>query len=163
MDLSLRRAAEADIAFLMRAERGAGYDLLVGQSSETQHCDALADPTRVTLIGADASEDLGFVTCSGLADRHNGVCLQRVVAAIPDRGVGSALVPAVIDWVFAKTGAHRIWLDTLRHNARAQHLYEKLGFTRDGVFREAYQMPDGAYADRILYAVLKREWLDRKA
>ena len=39
------------------------------------------------------------------------------------------------------TAAHRFWLDCFADNARAQSVYEKLGFTRDGVLREAYLAP----------------------
>jgi RimJ/RimL family protein N-acetyltransferase len=60
--------------------------------------------------------------------------------------------------MFANTNAHRVWLDTLRHNARAAHVYAKIGFVQEGVFREAYRMPDGTYADRIVFSILRREW-----
>jgi diamine N-acetyltransferase len=156
--LLLRRARETDIAFLVQAERGPGYDRLVGQSSAEDHGVFIGDPNRAVLIANGAEEPVGFVMCNGLTDRHNGVCLQRIVSAVPDRGIGTAMVPLVIDWVFAHTKAHRIWLDTLRHNERAQHVYRKIGFVDEGIFRDAYQMPDGSYADRFVMSVLRREW-----
>lgn len=156
--LSLRRAAEADIAFLMRAERGEGYDRLVGRSSEEEHRGFLADPAAAILVGRAEGEDRGFVLLAGLGDRHNGVCMRRIVAAVPDKGVGSAMVPAALDWIFGETPAHRVWLDTLRHNLRAAHLYRRIGFVEEGVFREAYLMPAGDRADRIVFSLLRREW-----
>ena len=85
--------------------------------------------------------------------------MKRVVAAEAGRGFGTAMVRAGIDWVFRETAAPRLWLDTLRHNARAAHVYAGLGFIQEGVFREAYEMPDGARADRIVFSILRREWL----
>jgi RimJ/RimL family protein N-acetyltransferase len=158
-DIRLRTAVPADIAFLMQAERGLGYERLVGQSSAAQHQAFLDDPSGVCLVAAHENADGGFIWLSGLTDRHNGICMKRIVAAKPGAGFGSAMIAAGLDWVFASTTAHRVWLDTLRHNARAAHVYRKIGFIEEGVFREAYQMPDGGYADRIVFSILRREWL----
>ncbi len=40
-------------------------------------------------------------------------------------------------------GAERFHLDCFADNLRAQRSYEKLGFTRDGVLRQAYRLADG--------------------
>lgn len=154
----LRRATAADIPFLMQAERGPGYDRLVGQSTEAQHAAFLADPEMTCLVASRDAIDGGFMLLSGHTDRHNGVCMKRIVSATPDGGFGTAMVRAGIGWIFANTNAHRIWLDTLRHNARAAHVYRKLGFVDEGIFRDAYRLPDGTYADRIVMSILKREW-----
>ena len=42
-------------------------------------------------------------------------------------------------------------------------MYGKLGFTRDGVLREAYLAPDGRRCDLVLMALTKPEWLSRGA
>jgi len=42
-------------------------------------------------------------------------------------------------------------------------MYAKLGFTRDGVLREAYLGPDGRRRDLVLMALTKPEWLSRAA
>ena len=156
--LHLRRAESADIAFMMKAERGPGYDPLVGQSSADTHAGFLAAPDTAVLIASRDRADGGFMILSGIGDPHNGVCMKRIVSATPDGGFGTAMVRAGIGWIFANTSAHRIWLDTLRHNARAAHVYRKLGFVDEGVFRDAYRLPDGTYADRIVMSILKREW-----
>jgi RimJ/RimL family protein N-acetyltransferase len=154
----LRRATPDDIPFLMQAERGPGFDRLVGQSSAAQHAAFLTDPQTICLVASQDGTDGGFLLLAGLDDRHNGICMKRIVAAIPDGGFGSAMVRAGIAWVFANTATHRIWLDTLRHNERAAHVYRKLGFVDEGIFRDAYCMPDGTYADRIVMSLLRREW-----
>lgn len=158
MTIALRRAAPSDVAFLMQAERGPGYDRFVGQSSADTHAAFVADPDMIVLIASRDGADGGFMILAGLSDRHNGVCMKRIVAATPDGGFGTAMVRAGLDWTFANTGAHRVWLDTLRHNERAAHVYRKIGFIDEGVFRDAYQMPDGRYVDRIVMSILKREW-----
>ncbi len=159
MTVTLRPATQGDIPFLMQAERGPGYDRLVGQSGAETHAAFIADPANAVLVAAREGADGGFVILSGLQDRHNGVCLKRVVSATTDGGFGTAMVRAALDWIFSETAAPRAWLDTLRHNARAAHVYRKIGFVEEGVFREAYQMPDGTRADRIVFSILRREWL----
>lgn len=158
--LQLRRATPADIPFLMQAERGPGYDRLVGQSGAETHAAFIADPTHAVLVASQGGADGGFVILSGLADRHNGICLKRVVSATTDGGFGTAMVRAALDWIFSETETPRAWLDTLRHNTRAAHVYAKIGFVQEGVFRDAYQMPDGSRADRIVFSILRREWLN---
>jgi RimJ/RimL family protein N-acetyltransferase len=158
MDIALRPATTADIPFLMAAERGPGYERLVGQSSEAQHWAFLSDADSACLVASREGVDGGFIWLSGLGDRHNGICMKRIVSAAPDGGFGTAMVRAGLDWVFASTQTHRVWLDTLRHNERAAHVYAKIGFVQEGIFRDAYCMPDGAYADRIVFSILRREW-----
>ena len=157
-DLTLRPATGSDIAFLMAAERGPGYDRLVGQSSATQHEAFLGDSAHACLIAARDGVDGGFILLSGLDDRHNGICMRRIVATRPDAGFGTAMVTAALDWTFARTDTPRVWLDTLRHNTRAAHIYAKIGFVQEGVLRQAYQMPDGTRADRIVFSILRGEW-----
>ena len=156
--MKLRRAGEADIAFLMQAERGEGYERLVGQSGAAQHRTWLADQAMACLVAARGGEDGGFILLSGLGNVHDGICMKRIVAARPDGGFGTAMVRAGLDWVFGETDAPRVWLDTLRHNTRAAHVYRNVGFVEEGVFRQAYRMPDGSRADRIVFSMLRPEW-----
>lgn len=72
-------------------------------------------------------------------------------------GIGKAVTRAVVEYGFAELNLHRIELDVLATNARAIHIYETLGFQREGVLRHA-QFRDGAYVDLVLMAVLDHEW-----
>ncbi len=48
-------------------------------------------------------------------------------------------------------------LTVFSYNTRAIALYEKLGFQREGVYREFIQR-DGARYDMYLYGLLRCEW-----
>jgi len=48
-------------------------------------------------------------------------------------------------------------LGVFSFNERAVRLYERLGFVREGVNREAYYL-DYKWHDRILFSVLEKEW-----
>jgi RimJ/RimL family protein N-acetyltransferase len=54
-----------------------------------------------------------------------------------------------------------LWLDCFAHNVRAQRVYEKLGFSRDGVLRQAYRAPDGSRLDLTLMAITRPQWTAR--
>ncbi len=69
--------------------------------------------------------------------------------------------PLVIDWAFASTAAHRFYLDCFQENLRARRAYAKLGFSEDGILREAYLGPDGRRRDLTLMALTRPEWRAR--
>jgi diamine N-acetyltransferase len=54
-----------------------------------------------------------------------------------------------------------VWLDVFTHNERARHVYRSVGFTEDGLLRQAYRLADGTRVDRVLMSVLRAEWLSR--
>ena len=64
----------------------------------------------------------------------------------------------VLDEAFGPLGAERFHLDCFADNARAQRSYGKLGFTRDGVMRQAYRLANGTRVDLVMMAILKSEW-----
>jgi len=70
------------------------------------------------------------------------------------RGVGSALMQALIDqadrWLNYKRLELTVWTD----NTRAIALYERFGFEREGVHR-AYSWRDGEYVDALAMARLR--------
>lgn len=72
-------------------------------------------------------------------------------------GYGPEAVVLALDWLFNQRGAHRVWLTTQVTNERAQRAYEKVGFVREGVWRECY-FYDGAWHDEVAYVILAREF-----
>jgi RimJ/RimL family protein N-acetyltransferase len=62
-----------------------------------------------------------------------------------------------LDYAFSELNLHRVQLTVFAYNARAIALYEKLGFVREGVYRE-FLHRDGVRYDMYLYGLLRREW-----
>jgi len=75
-----------------------------------------------------------------------------------DHGHGRDAVLALCDYVFGQLRLERLWLTTDADNARAQHVYESVGFRREGVARHAYYQ-DGRYQDDVRMAILRADWL----
>lgn len=73
------------------------------------------------------------------------------------RGIGSWAIGHTLAFAFACLKLHRLELDVFSFNARAIRAYEKAGFRREGVLRDAVKDGD-TYADDILMAMLEDEW-----
>jgi RimJ/RimL family protein N-acetyltransferase len=69
------------------------------------------------------------------------------------RGYGSEAAKAVIDYGFQVIGLHRITLQVVDFNTRAQRVYSKLGFHSEGVLREAW-FTDNDWSDVITMAAI---------
>ncbi|WP_251859954.1 GNAT family protein [Clostridium sp. Marseille-Q2269] len=73
------------------------------------------------------------------------------------KGYGSQVMELILDFAFKELNLHRIHLTVLEYNHRAIRLYEKMGFKREGVYREFIHR-DGKRYDLYMYGILRREW-----
>lgn len=94
-------------------------------------------------------------------DPDNRSCAIRIALEPHARGhgIGPEAMRAVIDHLFAATPAHRLELDVYSINPHAIAVYERLGFIREGVKRDAL-LWEGTHADAIQMSVLRPEWTD---
>jgi RimJ/RimL family protein N-acetyltransferase len=158
-ELTLARATLADIPAIMAIERIPGYERFVGRSSREGHEDMYASGRHGYFLGIDtAGAPAAFAILRDLRDPHGNLYLQRIAVAAPGQGLGAAFLERLIAWAFAHTSAHRFFLDCFAYNARAQRLYEKLGFRREGLMREAYLGEDGLRRDLVMMAITRPEW-----
>ncbi len=79
------------------------------------------------------------------------------------KGYAYEAARAFFDYLFNEKGARRIYAYTEDTNIRSQHLCEKLGMRREGLFMEFISFvndPDGTphYENTYQYAILKKEW-----
>ena len=161
--LTLRPAALADIAAVMAIERSPDFERFVAHSEEDEHRAMLASPSHAYRLGVGESDAVeAFAILRGLGDPHANLYLKRVAVARPGQGLGTAFLSLVLGEAFGPMGAERFYLDCFADNARAQRSYEKLGFTRDGVLRQAFRLADGRRSDLIMMAILKTEWEARE-
>jgi ribosomal-protein-serine acetyltransferase len=73
------------------------------------------------------------------------------------RGLISRTVTAVLDHAFGPLGLIRVGLCTTVDNTRSRNVAERMGFTQEGVLREAAVFPDER-RDLVVYGLLAREW-----
>ena len=162
-NLKLRAASASDLDAIMAIERTPGFERWVGRSSAEEHRALMGDANTAYLVGEAGGDVVAFAILRDLEDPHGNRYLKRVAVARPAQGVGGAFLERVVDWAFDRLGAHRFWLDCFAHNARAQRVYEKLGFTRDGVLRQAYLGVDGVRRDLTMMALTRPQWTERVA
>jgi RimJ/RimL family protein N-acetyltransferase len=72
-------------------------------------------------------------------------------------GYGPEAGRLILDHGFRQLGLHRIFLRVFSFNERAQRVYAKLGFVREGTLRESY-FRDGTFHDTLVMSILREEW-----
>ncbi len=76
------------------------------------------------------------------------------------QGLGSEATRLILDYGFTQLNLHRIELEVYDFNPRAQHVYEKIGFVREGVRRDVLFW-EGKYQSGIIMSLLGHEYLSR--
>jgi len=103
----------------------------------------------------------GFVGGTGLvpdgADPVDAEVGVWISAANEGHGLASRACRAMIGHAFGSLGVHRVTACVAPDNARSRTMVERLGFTREGVLREAGRTGSG-YVDLIVYGLLEHEW-----
>lgn len=114
------------------------------------------DATR--LVALDGDTVVGFVELmtypGGMAVRHRHVGQINMIATHADwvgRGVGRALMEAIVDMADNWLQLRRTELLVWSTNDRAIALYESLGFEHEGTLRD-YVFTDGTYVDARMMA-----------
>jgi len=121
-------------------------------------------PTEKTFIicKKDSIEPVGDITYRNLDKRNQSAELGLEIANNEERGkgYGSDALHCFIDFMFRFLNLNRIELKTLVDNVEAQRLYERLGFKRIGLIRDAvYDSRTGRYTDYVYMDLLLRDWM----
>ena len=116
----------------------------------------------IRLIFGD--ELLGYVEIEGIQWTHRVGWLAIGIGSPSQRrkGYGTEAMRLVLRFAFHELNLHRLQLSVFSYNEPAIRLYEKLGFTREGAFRE-YLLRDGQRHDMVLYGLLASEWEARQS
>jgi RimJ/RimL family protein N-acetyltransferase len=107
----------------------------------------------------DSDELIGSVELEGIQWSHRHAWLSIAIgdSAWRGQGYGAEALGLALGFAFDELNLHRVQLTVFSYNQVAIALYEKLGFSREGVYREHLRR-DGAWHDMYLYGLLRREW-----
>ncbi len=93
------------------------------------------------------------------ADYYSAAVDIFVSAAVHGRGVGPDAMRTLIAWLIDAGGHHRLTVDPAAANARAIHVYEKLGFRPVGVLRRYERVAGDEWRDALLMELLADEFV----
>jgi putative acetyltransferase len=160
--ISIRRATPEDasaMTALMSEEAVYGNLLQLPHPSEATWRERLeakssnGDVQLVALAKGQLVAMAGLHANPHIRRRHAMHLGMAVTVPAQGKGVGRALMAALIDYADRWVAVMRIELTVFTDNERAIALYRKFGFVQEGIFR-AYGLRDGRYQDVLAMARL---------
>jgi ribosomal-protein-serine acetyltransferase len=73
------------------------------------------------------------------------------------KGIITKCCASMLDYLFDELGLHRVVIQCATGNTRSCAIPERLGFTREGVKREA-ELVSGRWLDLVVWSILDAEW-----
>lgn len=102
-------------------------------------------------------EIIGLVSLTGI-DYINRTAEFHIMigeSANHNNGIGTYAIKEMVNHAFNNMNLHRIYLEVLSTNKRAIKAYEKSGFIKEGILKEAYYK-NGKYVDAFIMAIIKK-------
>jgi len=114
---------------------------------------------RCAIVRESDLKMVGVVYLLGINSINRSAELGIMIGNKEDRGcgVGYHAVNEMLRHAFMDLNLNRVSLAVLNENERAIRLYEKCGFTKEGVCRQA-RYKNGAYSDLVMMAILREDW-----
>lgn len=102
---------------------------------------------------------IGYGELDGILWSHGSGWVAIGIGGREDRGQGYGFeaMQLLLDFAFGELNLRRISLTVFSYNEPAIRLYERLGFVREGTYRE-FLVRDGEVYDMYLFGMLRREW-----
>ena len=133
------------------------------RQGETEYYFAITLKDSNKVIGEiDAYPEAGEPHAGGNATRDTFSPCWMLNESYQGEGYAYEAAQAFFEYLFSQKGARRIYAYTEDYNLSSQHLCEKLGMRREGMFLEFISFvnnPDGTprYENTVQYAILKKE------
>lgn len=114
----------------------------------------------VAVVKAQSGEEsiigtAGLTICANPRMRHSASIGIMVHKDFHNQGVGTKLMEAILDMADNWLMLIRVELTVFTDNAKAIHLYEKLGFETEGTKRKA-AIRNGEYTDELLMSRIRK-------
>lgn len=131
--------------YLARAIAGRSVDTMLCWAMAERDSDRLIGTTTVFAVNPEQGRaEIGYA----LRSSHWG------------RGHAQETLRLTISHAFGHLGLRRIEADVDPRNAGSCRLLERLGFVREGLLRERWNVA-GELCDSVLYGLLARDWRDQ--
>lgn len=169
-EVSLRKLCPADIDLLevnFQSVQGAGEAQWFGfwDTSKLRNRVAQdqmigsADGALAVCLGEQVIGKADWFTVTSWGRANTSACWEIAIGIFAEfrgLGLGTRAQELLVDYLFSHYPRHRIQATTAAENLAEQRCLEKLGFTREGVIRQA-QWRAGAWHDQLIYSLLRDE------
>ena len=155
--VTLRRTIEADVPELLRILQ----EPQVAEWWRRDEWERLDETDAVTFSVLRDGSVVGCIQYSEETDPDywSAAVDIFVSAAAQGRGVGPDAMRTLIAWLIDTRGHHRLTVDPAAANARAIHVYGKLGFRAVGLLRRYERVAGGEWRDGLLMELLAEEFV----
>ena len=157
--LRLRRANVTDLNYIMTLQfTPENLKFIVPFNREYHHAIIASDGSEkldVIVEEIDTGNAVGYF----MLRKMDSPCVEftHVIIGKKGLGYGREALKLLLKWAFEVKDFHRVWIDCKDYNKIALHLYESLGFVREGFLRE-YLLTNGVYENLIVLGMLDREY-----
>lgn len=156
--LSIIPCTESDIESIIEIEHHPDNRNFIWQGTYQEHLSEIQDSEHHLLKFIDkTSHDLVGYTLIHINHHSNIFELRRIAITKKGLGYGREALKALIQHAFDYMNINKLWLDVYPDNQVGIHLYESLGFVREGILRQNYKS-DRGYLDQIIYSILREEY-----
>jgi RimJ/RimL family protein N-acetyltransferase len=110
----------------------------------------------------DGARTIGTCSLMGVDGKNRRATLGLSIAdpAAQGQGYGFEAMTLLLEFGFLELNLNRIQLLVMQYNERAIRLYERLGFQREAVLRQAFYR-EGRYWDEYIMSLLRCEYQPR--
>tara|TARA_B100001964_G_C13874063_1_gene440010 strand:- start:71 stop:607 length:537 start_codon:yes stop_codon:yes gene_type:complete len=108
-----------------------------------------------------------LIGCCGLVyinwkDRHADLSLYigKNDLYIDDNGLAEESCKLLLDYAFSDIGLNKVWTEIYEFDQKKYNLFEKIGFSQDGVLRQNYWF-EGKWWNSIILSFLNKDYINK--
>lgn len=127
------------------------FDYYMSHRNENVRCAIVNEEDFI--IGTVSLNQIDYINQSALLNIMIGNSENR------NKGAGTYALNKILEHAFFNMNLQRIELLVLENNAKAQHVYEKIGFMKEGIKKKA-RYKNGKFLDLYMYGLLKEKFIN---
>jgi len=153
---SIREAFEDDVPFIVSLFDHEHVAAILNAPTAAMVQASFDDPSaRNYIVEADGAPIGNFL----ISNQEWLFEFKILAVAEQGRGAGTFALQWGLQHAFETCGAHRVFCETREDNPRTIAILERLGFTREGVYRDGFRdAHTGRFRDLYPYGILDREY-----